>query len=144
MDRTGQCACGAVKFVAKGAADTFSTCYCKTCQRWGGGPLRGVNVQTENLEVQGRENLKLYQSSDFAERANCKKCGSAIWYRLTSGKYFGNTSILVGSLDNTSGLSLSYEMFTDYKDQTNDIPEGVDQMTSEDVSKIIATFDEEA
>lgn len=144
MDRTGKCMCGAVSFHAKNMADTFSTCYCKMCQRWAGGPFSGVNVPTNSLEVTGREHIGIIQSSDFAERAFCKKCGSGIWWRLTSGKYVGNTSIPVGLLDDTSGLTLSSELFSDYKDSTNVVPEGVEQLTAADVAAIIATFDEDA
>ncbi len=128
--RTGQCLCGAVKFTAKDTPETFSTCYCKDCQRWVGGPYRGMSVPTENLEITGREHISVYKSSDFAERASCRKCGSPLWWRLTKTKYFGKTSIPVGLLDDTGGLTLNHVLFSDYKDQTNDIPDDVEQMTS--------------
>ena len=143
MDRTGQCMCGAIKFTAKDTPDTFSTCYCETCQRWSGGPMRGITVKTENLDLSGQEHLGVIQTSDFAERAFCKKCGSGIWFRRTSGKYFGGTSLPIGLLDDRSGLTVSYELFTDYKDATNEIPEGTQQMTKTEVDAIIATFDDE-
>ncbi len=143
MDRTGQCLCGAVKFTAKNTPDTFSACYCKDCQRWVGGPYHGISVPTGDLEITGRENISIYKSSDFAERASCKNCGSAIWWRLTKSKYFGKTSIPVGLLDDTSGLTLNHELFTDYKNNTNAIPDGVEGMTSGEVAKLIATFDED-
>lgn len=142
-NRTGQCLCGAVRVKATDVADTFSTCYCKACQRWAGGPFSGVSVATENLEVDGPEHVGVIQSSSFAERAFCKKCGSAVWWRLTSGQYVGNTSIPVGLLDDRSGLVLTSEYFIDYKDSSNDVPEGVEQLTAADVEAIIATFDEE-
>jgi len=142
MDRTAKCMCGKVKLALKDVPDTFSSCYCETCQRWAGGPFRGVTVKTENLEIEGEDHIGTIQSSGFAERAFCKECGSGIWYRLTSGPYVGGTSIPIGLLDDRSGLSLSYEMFTDYKDETNVVPEGIRQMTKAEAEAIIATFDD--
>lgn len=139
-NRTGHCLCGAVRFEAKDMADTFSTCYCDACQRWAGGPYRGVSVQTDDIVFEGREHIGIVKSSDFAERAFCKKCGSGIWWRLTRGQYVGKTSIPLGLLDDRSGLTLSDEMYADYKDHTNTRPEGVAQMTSAEAEAIVATF----
>ena len=142
-DRTGHCLCGAVSFVAKGMGDSFSTCYCDACQRWAGGPYSGVNVPTENLAFEGAEHIGIIKTTDFAERAFCKKCGSGIWWKLTRGQYVGKTSIPIGLLDDRSGLVLSDEMFSDYKDHTNERPENVAQMTSAEAEAIVATFTEE-
>jgi len=139
-DRTGHCLCGAVSFAARGMEDTFSTCFCAMCQRWNGGPFSGVSVKTENLTVEGSANVGTRQSSDFAERAFCTKCGGSLWYRLTSGQYVGNISIAVGLLDDRTGLTLATEYFADYKDSTNHVPPDVKQYSEADVEKMIASF----
>lgn len=139
-DRTGRCMCGAVTFAATDTADTFSSCHCKMCQRWVGGAFSGVSVKTENLTVHGAENIRSFQSSEFAERANCEICGSALWYRLTAGKYVGNTSLPIGLLDNTDGLVLNTEYFVDYKNSVDELPEGRAQITSVEVEAIIKDF----
>jgi hypothetical protein len=139
-DRTGQCLCGAVSFRATDMKDEFSICHCKQCQRWVGGPYRGVSVPTDKLEITGRENIRVFASSEFAERANCKTCGSAIWWRLTAGPFVGKTSIPVGLLDVSDGLVMSTELFVDLKNSTNEVPENREQLTSADVEKIIASF----
>ncbi len=139
-DRTGQCMCGAVTFSAEDMADTFSVCHCKMCQRWVGSALKGVSVKSKNLTVSGGENISTFQSSEFAERANCKICGSALWYRLTAGKYVGNTSLPIGLLDNADGLVLNTEYFVDYKNSTDELPEGRAQITSVEVGAIIKDF----
>jgi len=140
---TGHCLGGAVSFTARGMGDTFSTCYCDACQRWPGGPYNGINVPTEGLTLEGAEHIGVIKTSDFAERAFCKKCGSGIWWKLTRGQYVGKTSIPVGLLDDRSGLALSDEMYSDYKDHTNVRPEGVAQMTSAEAEGIVATFTDE-
>jgi hypothetical protein len=73
-------------------------------------------------------------------RANCRKCGSAIWWRLTAGPYVGKTSISLGLLDDTDGMVLSGELFVDLKNSTDMIPEGISQMTSEEAAEIVADF----
>jgi len=138
--RTGHCLCGAVSFTAREMEDTFSTCYCAMCQRWGGGPFSGVSVKTENLTVEGSAHIGTRQSSGFAERAFCTKCGSSLWYRLTAGQYVGNTSIAVGLLDDRKGLKLATEYFADYKDSTNQVPPDVTQYSEADVEDMIASF----
>ena len=139
-DRTGHCMCGAVGFTATDMADEFSTCHCKICQRWAGSAFKGVSVKNENLILKGDEHIGTYQSSDFAERSFCKKCGSAIWFKLTAGKYAGNTSLAIGLLDNTEGLTLSTEYFSDYRNSSDDLPEGRKQYTEADVEKMISDF----
>ncbi len=140
-DRTGHCLCGAVRFTARGMEDTFSTCYCDMCQRWGGGPYRGVTVPTEGLEIEGRSHIGILKTSAFAERAFCKKCGSGIWWRMVAGPYVGKTSIPVGLLDDRTGLTPSSVTFSDLKDHTNLPPEGVEELDSEAVAKIIETIE---
>ena len=139
-DRTGRCMCGAVSFIAQGADDTFSVCHCKTCQRWVGSALKGVSVKSENLTVTGAENISTFKSSEFAERANCKICGSALWFRLTAGKYVGNTSLPIGLLDDADGLALSTVYFVDCKIKTEEMLEGRSQITSAEVEAMIKDF----
>lgn len=139
-DKTGRCLCGAVTFTAVDMADHFSCCHCKTCQRWAGSAFKGVSVATKNLTLTGEAHLGIFNSSSFAERAHCQKCGSAIWYRLTAGPYVGNTSIALGLLDETDGLTLKHEYFVDYKNSTNVVPKDRIQLTEADVVALIADF----
>jgi hypothetical protein len=132
--------CGAVTFTATDVPNEFSSCHCKTCLRWVGNAYKGVNVPTENIVFSGGENIRTFASSAFAERANCTKCGSAIWWKLTAGPYVGKTSISLGLLDDTDGMVLSSELFVDFKNSTDEVPEGVSQMTSEEAAKIVADF----
>jgi len=139
-EKTGHCLCGAVSFRAMEMGKHFSTCHCKSCQRWVGSALKGISVKPDNLTIEGRENIGVYQSSEFAERAFCKKCGSAIWFRLTAGKYAGNISLPVGLLDEPNGLTMTHEYFADCKNTTDLIPDDRIQVTTTDVEKIVADF----
>ena len=139
--RTGHCLCGAVSFTAHEMGDTFSICYCDMCQRWSGGPYRGVSVPTENLEITGRDHISILKTSAFAERAFCSKCGSGIWWRMFAGPYTGKTSIPVGLLDSRDGLTANSVTFSDLKDHTNEYPEGIEEMDTAAVAKIIESIE---
>ena len=116
MNRTGQCLCGAVHFVIRDANPEFGACHCKMCQRWTGSLGMNLTAPSDTVTFEGIENIGRYKSSDWAERAWCKKCGSNIWYQVTAdGPYHGNYHIPVGLLDDTSGLNLSGEYFVDNK-----------------------------
>lgn len=139
-DKTGHCMCGAVSFVATDMAGNFSRCHCKMCQRWVGGPFDGVQVETAKLTFTGEENISVFTSSHFAERGNCKICGSAVFWRLTAGPYVGKTGIPLGMLDDTDGMMMTSELFVDLKNSTSLVPEDRQQMTSDDIAKIVAEF----
>jgi len=139
-DRKGQCMCGAVRINALDMVDDFSICYCKTCQRWAGGPFKGASVKFDKLEIDGTNEIGTYQSSHFAERTYCTNSGSSIWFRLTNGKYAGNTSIALGVLDDTEGMRLTSEYFTDYKNSTDAWTEAPKQFIKAEIDSIIADF----
>ncbi|WP_428545435.1 GFA family protein [Profundibacter sp.] len=116
MDRTGQCLCGAVRFTIRDLNPQFGTCHCKMCQRWAGSALLGLAVPADTIRFEGKENINRYQSSDWAERAWCGKCGSGLWYQVTAeGPHSGTYHMPIGLLDDTSDLTMTREIFTDTK-----------------------------
>ena len=116
MDRTGKCLCGAVHFTIRDLRQDFGACHCKMCQRWAGSAFMGLTVPAETITIEGTENIGRYQSSEWAERAWCKACGSNLWYQVTAeGPYSGAYQISVGLLDDTTGLNIAREYFVDVK-----------------------------
>lgn len=110
MMRTGQCLCGEVKFVAE-AGDTFNICYCKMCQRWSAGAFMGV--PTTHFEItEGEDFLTVMQTSDWADRAFCKSCGSNIYYHARNS---GSPTVTLGNLDDASGLVATKQYYFDNK-----------------------------
>lgn len=107
----GQCLCGAVKFTAKGISNNVEACHCGMCRRWGGGPLMVVSCGTE-VAFEGEENITVYNSSDWAERGFCKKCGSHLFYRL---KEINEYQIPAGLINNQEGFSFNLEVYIDRK-----------------------------
>ncbi len=114
MDRTGKCLCGAVRYTAKGVKPELSACHCGMCRRWAGGPL--ISVSCDSVEWQHEGSLQTLQTSAWAERGFCSKCGSAMLYRITAeGAMQGLTTVLLGTLDDQSGLTITREWFIDLK-----------------------------
>ena len=108
--------CGAVTFRISELASEFGSCHCKMCQRWAGSALLGLTVPKETITFEGSENVKRYQSSEWAERAWCDTCGSNLWYRVTAeGPYSGTYHMPIGLLDDASGLQMNREIFIDEK-----------------------------
>lgn len=114
--RGGQCMCGAVRFVAQDVPDTFGTCHCEMCRRWTGSALLGVTVPADKVTWQGREHIATLQSSAWAERAWCAKCGSGLWFRVTADSpYAGSVELPLGLFDDANGFEMKSEIYIDHK-----------------------------
>ena len=105
----GHCLCGAVSFVAA-AASEIGACHCGYCRRWGGGPLLAVHCGPE-VEFQGADQIAVYPSSEWAERAFCKRCGTHLYYKLlATGEFF----VPAGAFD-SEDLVLVSQIYIDKK-----------------------------
>ena len=144
VDKTGQCMCGAVKFTLRDVGHEFSGCHCKMCQRWTGSAFLALTVPSSTVAFEGIENVATFQSSDWAERGWCSKCGSGMWYRFTSpGPYCGTYHMPVGLLDDHSGLTLTDEIFVDEKSNAFSYANDTKKMTGAEVMAQFAPTDEE-
>ncbi len=97
MKIEGSCHCGGVRFsVTTGTPYPFMRCYCLICRKTGGGGGYAINIMGDaaTLEVDGRDNLAVYQvrlgdttegggvftgALSPARRHFCRLCGSALW-----------------------------------------------------------------
>ncbi|WP_306522725.1 GFA family protein [Rheinheimera sp.] len=106
----GHCLCGAVSFSAF-ASTALDACHCGMCRRWGGGPLLAVHCGT-NVEFSGAEHIAVYASSDWAERAFCRGCGSHLYYRfIPQNSYI----VPVGLLTAQEQFVFTEQIFIDHK-----------------------------
>ncbi len=108
--------CGAVTFTARGVPADFGACHCKMCQRWAGSALLAVTLPADAIDWNGVDNIRRIQSSEWAERAWCDRCGSGLWYRVTGqapGK--GDYEVPIGLFDDADGLHMTREIFIDRK-----------------------------
>lgn len=109
----GCCLCKAVSISTANMSNLVGACHCGMCRKWGGGALLVVECGSD-VSFEGVENIGVYQSSEWAERGFCQKCGSHLFYRLKqNNQYF----IPAGLFDNSEGLGLIFEhqVFIDEK-----------------------------
>lgn len=111
VEKQGACLCGAVKIKSKTMNTEVGACHCSMCRKWGGGPLMSIDCGTD-VFFEGEENISVYSSSKWAERAFCQKCGSHLFYRLKlRGQYF----IPVGLFENEEVFDFTHQVFIDKK-----------------------------
>lgn len=131
--RTGQCMCGKVRYEAD-VADTFGICYCKMCQRWAAGVFMGAS--TENFRfTEGEQHVEVFKSSEWAERAFCKVCGSSLYYRAPA---HDNLSVAYGTLDDTTGLTARVQYFIDRKPEGFSLEQQTKVLTEAEIEALYA------
>ncbi|WP_164660564.1 GFA family protein [Tropicibacter sp. Alg240-R139] len=109
----GQCMCGAVSVTATPTRNAIGACHCDMCRRWTSSALMTFQAEPGYAALGP---VKTYVSSDWAERAFCEECGSALWYRMTApGPMHGQTQMAAGLFENAGGNTLSLELFIDKK-----------------------------
>lgn len=109
----GQCMCGAVSVAMTPASSSLGACHCDMCRRWTSSALMTIPAAPGYAALGP---VKTYVSSDWAERAFCADCGSALWYRITApGEMHGQTQMAAGLFENAGDGVLGLELFVDNK-----------------------------
>ncbi|WAT18705.1 GFA family protein [Aurantiacibacter sp. MUD11] len=104
----GHCLCGAVRISLDRPKHSVEICHCDMCRRWGGAFYSALSG--ESFTISGEDAVKVYKSSDWAERAFCGTCGSNLWYRFLPT---GNRSFLAGLFSDADQYPVEKEIFTD-------------------------------
>ena len=109
--RSGSCLCGSVRISANNASNKVGACHCGMCRKWGGGPLMEIDCGTD-VTFEGEDYITVYDSSKWAERGFCKKCGSHLFYRL---KESHEHMVPVGLFDEQEHFVFESQVFIDRK-----------------------------
>lgn len=126
---TGKCLCGAVKVIAKTMSTHVGACHCSMCRKWTGGPLLAVDCKSD-VEFEGKENVSVYNSSEWAERAFCSKCGTHLYYRLKEQDLY---IMLAGLFDTDARLHFDHQIFIEEKPEYYSFANETKNMTGEEV-----------
>ena len=110
-ETTGSCLCGAVTLSSTSIKNHIAACHCSMCRKWGGGPFLGAECESE-ISFSGEENIGIYESSAWAERGFCKKCGTHLFYRLKENDHY---FIPAGILENSEDFAFEQQVFIDEK-----------------------------
>ena len=127
----GKCLCGAVSIRVRHDKPTIGACHCNICRRWGGGPFISLETHTEP-EVTGTENIKTYDSSEWAERGFCARCGTHLYYRLKSEPFY---AIAAGLFEQARDWPFTLQVFIDQKPESYSFLNRTKNMTGEEVFK---------
>lgn len=106
----GKCLCGEVTFEAKEVDAHIHSCHCSMCRNWSGGPLLAAGAKSVKFE--GESHIARYDSSEWAERGFCSRCGSSLFYRLKEADHY---ILCMGSFSDQSAFELVGEIYIDEK-----------------------------
>ena len=126
---TGMCLCGAVRFTAKAAVKSVGACHCGMCRKWGGGPFMAVDCGND-ITFEGNEHISVYDSSDWADRGFCSKCGSHLFYRI---KQTMRHMVPAGLFDGENAFVFNYQVFIDRKPSFYSFENMTKDMTEADI-----------
>ncbi|MEO1472202.1 MAG: GFA family protein [Pseudomonadota bacterium] len=135
----GACLCGAVRVTLPDPVATTDACHCGICRKLcGGGPMLALHApRGAKPAVEGEDNLSVYASSEWAERAFCRTCGTPVWYRFVEADFH---SLSAGLFD-TERLTLTREIFIEAKPALYDLAGERPRLTE---AEVIAAFEKEA
>ena len=132
----GRCLCGKVKIKAKNMKTNLGVCHCSMCRTWSAGPFLAVDCGAD-IEVEGKENISVFISSDWAERGFCKNCGTNLFYRLKeTGQHIVSSEIF-----NETELNFDHQIFIDEKPTYYDFSNQTQNMTGAEVFAAFAPKD---
>lgn len=130
VERRGSCLCGAVSVAIKTKSNNVDACHCNMCRKWtGGAPLFAIECSGD-VNFEGDENISVFDSSEWAERGFCSKCGTHLFYRLKQQQYY---AVPVGLLDESENFVLEQQIFIDQKPHFYTFANETKNMTGEEV-----------
>lgn len=129
----GSCLCNAVTFTANAMDHDVGACHCEMCRKWSGGPLLAVDCGSD-VEFAGEESISVFDSSEWADRGFCSKCGSHLFWRLKQS----SQHIMPVGLFEAGNLVLDHQVFIDEKPDYYSFAEKTTDMTGEQVFAMFA------
>ena len=124
----GSCLCGSITITTTSMNPAVGVCHCGMCRKWGAGPFLSVNCN-QDIEIEGEDNLGIYNSSDWGERGFCKQCGSNLFYRLKkTSTYYVSSEIF-----EEAPLKMELEIFIDCKPEYYSFCNETKKMTEKEV-----------
>ncbi|MCA4814448.1 MAG: GFA family protein [Alishewanella agri] len=124
-----KCLCGAVELEVELSNTEVAACHCSMCRKWSGGPMLAID-SGELKSISNESLVTRYQSSEWAERGFCSKCGTHLFYFLKPANHY---HFPIGLLDDGSDYKLSHQIFIDEKPQYYSFSNETQNMTGAEV-----------
>lgn len=128
MKLDGKCLCGSVGITLDAPHAEVDVCHCRMCQRWTGAMYAGI--EGEDFSLSGADNITVYRSSDWAERAFCSRCGSNLWYKFLPT---GNRTFLAGLFELPDDVPIKQQIFVDEKPDWFDLAQNSPMKTGPEI-----------
>ena len=120
---TGACLCGKIAFEFTNPQRPLVACHCRQCRQSTGHFVVASNTKLQDFELVDSDNvLKWYQSSNFAKRGFCSKCGTQLFYQLNDADHI---SIFAGALKDTGDMKIEKHIFCSEKSDYYQLPDNV-------------------
>jgi hypothetical protein len=107
---TGTCLCAAVRIGITPNDKKLGACHCGMCRKWGGGPFLSIHTE-QDVVIEGADSVAIFESSQWAERGFCGRCGTHLFYRLKGNAHY---ALPVGLFDDLQ-WTLEEQIFIDEK-----------------------------
>ena len=124
MERTGGCACGAIRFCITGELLGTGACHCSDCQKMAGGGPNYVALVPKGVLAVTQGEPKLYQtkgdSGDDVARAFCPECGTPLWSIPRHAPFM---TIKAGAFDDTKDLGPRMHIYVSSAPSWHAIPQ---------------------
>lgn len=129
MKSNSKCLCGAVELEVELSNSDVAACHCRMCRKWSGGPMMVID-SGELKSISNESLVTRYQSSEWAERGFCAKCGTHLFYFLKPASQY---HFPIGLLEDDAKFKLSHQIFIDEKPEYYSFSNETHNMTGEEV-----------
>jgi hypothetical protein len=99
------------------------------CRKWTGGPFMAIDCGTD-VSIIGEGDVSVFDSSPWAERGFCSKCGTHLFYRIKQKKQY---IVPVGLLDDDPSFVFGHQVFIDEKPAYYQFSNKTENMTGGEV-----------
>ena len=134
---SGGCHCGSVRYQVTGPLRDVVNCHCSECQRLNGNFGSHSKARREHLNLLEDRGLNWYAISDGARRGFCQNCGASLFWEALGQAWIG---IIVGTLDDTSGMKTLGHIFVSEKADYYQINDGLPQFEQSSGGKLPGDF----
>ncbi len=110
-NQNGSCLCGAVNVNVESLDKKLGVCHCSMCRKWGGGPFLAVDCGSA-VTFEDEQSVSVFDSSMWAERGFCNKCGTHLFYRV---KQTNQHIMPAGLFGDALELTMDHQIFIDEK-----------------------------
>lgn len=120
---SGRCLCGGVSYRIDVPIHRVLHCHCSNCRRISGNFVAASRCATSDLQIDDPGDRLRWVDVEFASYGFCSRCGSTLFFRAVESQEV--TSVMVGTLDDATGLALGEVWFAGEAQPHNTMPDDV-------------------